>query len=216
VPGGIGSSALTGLLALMVSYLRKADGGAQAYAKGIAPLMARTNFTTMFRSLRKGEQRFFGANNAREWIHLVLSVAHTQTGMNGNTPLFRSGLVYLADVQGMSQAQVDVYRRRLDALTKTLWLTEMTRGTDVLSKEGWLQGGGAAGLAGEFESLGALGGRKERVGANAEVPAPIFELRRMNQNVDYTQWAGIAVGIFDYLLAVNQKQQAAYSRNRFW
>ena len=195
----VGSGALLGLLTLAASYLIRGDEAATSYAKNIAIVMARTDFGSLFRHLTAEERKHFAADGGAAFAALALDAA----GLSGTeaTPLFKNGLHY-EDRPGRRHDP-----RVLDGLTRGLWLTTITRGKDLLSKAGT----DIKAAKPEMESLGALGPRTETVGRG--VAAPIFELRRMQNQVPYTEWPGLALDVFDYLVSLNKLEATArYSR----
>jgi len=203
LPPNFGSDKLTGLLGVVVSYLKSADtANAQSYVKGIAPLMARTSFWAMFERLPVAEKTYLRQNNGAPFATLALGSA----GVAGAVPVLRGGI--------STPNPADRYK--LSGVTRQLWLEQMTQGVDLLSTVGFAAHFGVAPThadAKEFESMGKLGPKFETVGKgseNGEDAAPIFELRRMQKDVPYTDWLPLALGVFDFVKMLNKGKTGHY------
>lgn len=185
---------LIGLLSLIGSYLKTGERAHQ-YAKGIAPLMARNNFATIFAKLAAPVRVFFDANNQDEWVRLgaqLLNSLGIAGGLDAN--VFAGGVDIGIDP---------------DDLTRRMWLRGMPQGHDYLSRNEWPTAADRPFIMG----MGALPGVGEAVGAGGPAPniAPILEFRRMRKSMTFAEFADVALGAFDYVVRVNAIQPQQYS-----
>lgn len=197
-----GDANLKGFITLLVTYLVIGNSATQPrYAKQIAPLLARTNFSTMFHMLNPQVRAHFQAN-PNQFTRMVLGAA----GLNGteSTPLLRVGI---SGGGGGNNPHI------LDRVTRKRWLAGITQGQDILTEAGFDARFGANQGGDEMESLGRLGGRTEWVGADRHgrnrTRAPIFEMRRMQGTIPHTQWRQLALDVFDYIRQVNRRNRGA-------
>lgn len=185
-PPAAPSAQLRGLLTLVATYLISgAASRQQNYVKGIAPLLARTDFATMYAQLPQEEQ----ANFKKDPV-IFIDTALQAAGL----PLTDGPVV--AGVIGTAQPPVDIQH-----VTRRTWLRGMVEGTDLMSGAGYEQydwGRTDNGeLAPEFESMGSLGARTDPGNL------PILELRRMKKSVPYGQWTALARAAFELIQQVN-------------
>jgi hypothetical protein len=242
-PKGFPSPSLVGLCSLMLTYMIKAGGPqAVAYAKQIAPLMARTNFVGMYNAVPQQERKWLQAIKPPRWEGLWDYVLEA-----GNLSKDAGAPLFTADPNAAEGS-------RLTFLTRWWWIIGLPKGYDLLttddlatldldapgaplSKEqaGRLNATQDPSLAGEegkpptdeqaaylrnfrahqLFGLGGFGEKTEAVGGGA-VQAPIFELRRLMQSIDAHQFTEMALGVFDYITALNAtdagQQAPAYQR----
>jgi hypothetical protein len=192
------SKELISVLALIRTYLLKASTPS-AYAKSIAPLMARTDFSAIFRAMPESG---YYASYPAQWVALNLHVAGL-TGAGGQ-PFF-SGTSTYVDATEWADVQA--------AMSREEWLDAMARGTDLLTIANFPD----ANVAGHLFGFGKLGTATDTVGkrgSRTETQAPIFELRRMMGGVDYRVWATMALELFDYFVALNRRQQATFTATK--
>ena len=188
------SKRLRSLVSLLASYLIYGDvmdgkdSGSITYAKNIASVMGRTDFSTMFKMLSPEVQQSF-RSNPDSFVTLVLEASNLPD--TKTTSVIPSGLTY----EGVKKRWI------LDRITRDAWLTGIVKGKDILTKKKAPKGGS------EMESLGALGSKTEAVGPYAQA-APIFELRRMGTSVPLTEWKPLALRVFDYLVRLNNLDEA--------
>ncbi len=189
------SNELISFLALARTYLVKA-AAPMAYAKSIAPIMARTDFGAMFDHLP--EAAYYRVN-VPQWIALVLHVAG-MTGQ-GNQPFFTGTSTYTdptewADVQA--------------ALSRDRWLRDITAGIDRVTEKHFPD----PNVGGYLFGFGKLGTKTDVVGKRGgptQTNAPVFELRRMAGSIDYRVWATEALELFDYFIALNRRQHPTFT-----
>jgi hypothetical protein len=190
LPVNFPSDALVGLASLLLTYIMKGNGGPMQYAKGIAPIMGRTDFGSMFQTdIPPAEQLFLstvigGHSRLTDMFNDILPVAGIANGVNAqlftNNPTVPAG-------QGIAIA---------GQLSRETWLDNITLGVDQLTAANFPNALAQPHMFG----LGARGGHHEGTGGGA---APVFELRRMQQHITPHHFTEIAMGIFDYLVALN-------------
>jgi hypothetical protein len=206
------SPQLLGLLTLIRSYLRAGQsnlseehraipevryGTALSYPKQIADgaLLARTNFSKLFRLLPPSEQlRYYKDKGA--WLDLVRAAVGL-TVEDLFKPVIERGI------------QGDIKKQKVEQVgpTRIDWLVGITEGIDPLA----LTPGG--------ESLGELGEKTEGVSGGGRVEAGIFEFRgAQTTKIPLGAWKPFALDAFRFLLTLHdqslpipipQKKQAA-------
>jgi hypothetical protein len=200
------TDALLGLTAIAAVYLRGADAfvsmGTQ-FVKNLTPLMARTDFATMF-SLLPAAQRDYLAANPDDWVGLALAGA-SMGGDSPDRPLFTPGPLGQLAVEAQPVRQ---------ALTRKKWLTAMVGtgagakykpGKDLLTSKN----APVKTLRDEFASLGELGSATDPTGFPTNPKAPIFELRKM-KGAPVHQWKELALAIFRYTRGVNLRTRQKF------
>jgi hypothetical protein len=178
------SAELRGLLTLIATYLIPgASPRGPSFVKGIAPLLARTNFATIYGQLPEAEKLNFKANPGI-FIDLALRAAGMPTA---DAPVV-AGLI--------GTAQVDIRH-----VTRRTWLRGMVDGTDLMSSAGYAQYDWGRNdnpeMSQEFESMGAMGATMD------PDDKPILELRRMQPRVPFDEWGALAVAAFEIVRQVN-------------
>lgn len=190
LPGGFPSDALVGLCALMLSYIVRGQVG-QMYAKQIAPLMTRTDFGSIFNNdVPALERAFLSAVNGAEFIAMwtqILAYVGVAGGMAGQ--LFA---LEPASVAGMGF-------NISGSLTRQNWIRGISQGNDQLTPATFPSAPARPQLFG----LGGMGAVHDNVGPGGAIAAPILELRRMRQGVLPHEFTEIAMGLFDYVVALN-------------
>jgi hypothetical protein len=171
---------LHSLLTLVYAYLDMGRSGlVSAYAKTIAPVMARTDFATIFGLLDPPNRAYFQADPDR-WISLV------KTHPDYNWWSLRSAL-YSGGIRNSTEPN-EWYK----ALRRKDWLRSMAEGTDLLTRRHFPTAQGRH----ELEALGSHGPNTDAG------PAAIFELRAL-QDMNAPTWRRFALNLFDYVVALN-------------
>ncbi|OLP17676.1 hypothetical protein BST81_15260 [Leptolyngbya sp. 'hensonii'] len=197
------SDSLISLLALMRAYLDRASRS-MAYAKTMAPLMARTDFAKTFNLMPEAT---YYRSYPNEWVALVLHVAG-MTGQ-GNQPFFTGAVTY---TQGTDLTDLR------NALSREQWVRGISQGTDYLTEKNFPDQNVAAYLFG----LGKLGKRTDKVGqrrkffgTSTEVAeAPIFEFRRMAGDLPHTAWPQLALELFTYFKEANDLKDPTFTAEK--
>jgi hypothetical protein len=181
---------LTGLLSLIVAYLRMADQNrVTSYAKTVAPVMARTDFSALFGMLSPAEQTWYKANGGQRFFDLV-QAAPWLTTMNLADEVFAHGVQN--PTHGVGQAQ---------GLSRGKWLKGIPKGTDYLTGKKFPDKAQRK----DIEGLGAYGKKTDAIdlGAGQTVKAAILELRSMPQ-VPLNNLQAVADRLFLYSYLVNR------------
>jgi hypothetical protein len=182
-----GSDELMGLVALIVQYMRTAATALGGYPKTIAPLMARTDFATIFQMMP--EEIYF----RREPDDFVELVRMAVSDYDMSQPLFTRGIYH-------NTPRRAEHRDVLAGLSRDTWLRDMTQGTERLTALNFNDDGTAQP---HLESLGGYGDKTESVGhAGVQLDAPIFEIRSMGQLMS-SQWYTQAMDVFLFLVSLN-------------
>jgi hypothetical protein len=192
------SPSAVAIASAMRSYLITA-AGAIAYAKSLAPLMARTDFATMFQFVSGDDGEFFRAQ-PNFFVGLVLESA----GMRGteDEPVFAGKATHIdPDV-------LDELRR----MSRKYWISNVVKGTDYLTTENFPVENVDQALFG----LGGLGDKVDTVGGDKQPQheAPVFEFRRMQGRIEHYAWPTLAEEIFDWISRVNQGSGEHFSGAR--
>lgn len=176
---------LKGFLTLVLSYILVGHHQTDVYpySKIIAPLMARTNFYTMFRLLDADERALFTEN----FVLTAAGLAGT-----GATPLFAHGFW---NKGFWNEAAIN------RGPTRAAWIDSIIQGspgmlfgryaTDLMS-----QGSGSI-AAQNSSGLGAMAEADQRV--TGERDLAVLELRRLPKSVHRAEWRQMALDIFDAL-----------------
>jgi len=193
-PAKFGSTELKSFVALIAAYMKTAAGATVGYAKTIAPLMARTDFATMFTLVP--EHQFLADN-----FDLFRSIVSFTAALPMSEKLFPNGLYKDARSAGRGDTEA------LAGLTRFRWLFGITDGIDYLTaanfnKNPAAQADDPTAPKRDLESMGARGNTTERVGWFNK-PAPIFEIRALGQIHSPRAFSERALMIFDYLEALN-------------
>ncbi|HEY3608126.1 MAG TPA: DUF4157 domain-containing protein [Pseudonocardiaceae bacterium] len=185
-PAAPPSAELRGLLTLIATYLISgAASRQQNYVKGIAPLLARTDFATMYGQLPQEEQA-----NFKEKPAIFIDTALRAAGLPTTDGPVVAGVIGTTPPQG-----------NIQHVTRRIWLNGMVDGTDLMSGAGYARYDWGrtdnAEVASEFESMGSLGSRTD------PGDLPILELRRMKKSVPFGQWTALARAAFELIGRVN-------------
>jgi hypothetical protein len=173
---------LKGLLTLVVSYILVGHRQAARfdYSKLIAPLMARTNFYTMYRLLRPHEQTAFTED-------LVLTAARLPG--TGGSRMYKKGFPHHGRVEyGPTRAE---------------WIDSIKNGIPwafgVTARDLMSQGSGSAAAA-NSSSLGGMTEADTSVNGNKDLA--VLELRRLPKEIHRLEWKQMALKIFDVIVAL--------------
>ena len=202
VPANNGAPAatdgLTGLLSLVIAYLRMADQSlVRSYAKTVAPVMARTDFAALFRLLSPAERAWYKPNGGQAFFDLVQQ-APWLNGMNAGDEVFSQGVQN--PVLGVGQAQ---------GLTRGKWLKGIAKGTDYLTGKKFPD----KAQRGDIEGLGSYGKKTDSLdlGVGQTAKAAILELRAMPQT-DITLLPAVADRLFLYSYLANRGGPEKYGQ----
>jgi hypothetical protein len=211
-----GSTRLKGLVAYIYRYLSmgafvhgqnaQAFNLATPYAKNLTMFLARTDFKRMFGMLPRDELDLYGGaaygGGDAEVTAFVAMVAKAITdsgrAVNLDRRVFERGI---KNADGVTVKNIDVNCRA--------WLRDVASGTgDQLSSK--YQGAiGQAGIASELESMGNLGAKADRVGADAAGAANftgiVTEFRGDTGQKLPAEWKPYAVTVFTYLKQLNAR-----------
>lgn len=202
-PGGIPnppSAQLLGIISIIRSYLISAAGQI-AYAKSLAPLMARTDLGTVFDAL---PEKDFYRDNPQVFLNLVMDAS----GMPAqyDRPVFAGTTRYV---------HPDHWQALQDALSRRDWIYSITQGSghDLLTEANFPDRDVAELVFG----LGGLGNKTDTVGKKHTFSkdtktggAPVFEFRRMGQSNPHYAWPSLAVEIFDWLSQINDMKSGVF------
>ncbi len=164
------SDKLKGLTALLIAYLDMGKSGlVRSYAKTIAPIMARTDFATMFTMLPTTERDYYAGDSGGKFVDLLKEAGYSWYAMRGS--IYSGGIT---ESQEPSQWYLDLKRKD--------WLKSMTSkstvetGTDKLTPANYPTAQGKA----QIEGLGSYADRTDTVNTGAgPIDVPILELRSL-------------------------------------
>ena len=203
-PPELGSEELHGIVALIAGYMATADSASLGYAKTIAPIMARTDFATMFKMIDPEELKYF--KNDPDALVAILEFA---TGLDMATDVFPHGIYNDPRAKGGGDKDA------LKGLTRARWVTGIATGIDYLSAAKFNQNPDLDDVEdpnekkSDLESMGALGDRTEKVGT-AKKDAPLFEIRSLGQLATPGIMHQRALDIFKFLVALNEDKDAKF------
>ena len=214
-----GSARLKGLVAYIYRYLSMGAflhgqnaqefGRATPYAKNITLFLARTDFRKMFSMLPQDELDLYGgatyggdAGRVAAFVALV-TTAITDSGraINLNRRVFERGI---KNADGVTVRNIEI--------TCNDWLAGIANGTGDLLSSRYQKAAGQAGIAGELESMGNLGNKADKVGADADGVANnsgiITEFRGQTGQKLPNEWKPYALATFTYLKQLNALPRA--------
>ncbi|GAA4923841.1 hypothetical protein LX16_5330 [Stackebrandtia albiflava] len=197
VPQGFPSRSLVGLAGLILVYLQKAGRYNMEYAKQVAPLLARTDFGSMFvGDLPRAEAAWLRGDITGRWLRIF---SHALAGVPGDL-----------DSEVFAHTPGDTERAGFTLeLTRRHWLAQIARGMDLLTShrfpaarpgEDHLK---TAARRATLQGMGGLRDTHDSVGPSGNVAAPVFELRRIRPNRTAPEFAEIALSLFDHVRALN-------------
>jgi hypothetical protein len=198
------SAELIGLCSLLLSYTQRGLVG-QVFAKQIAPVMARTDFVGIFNDLPWMERLFLSAGGAINFNAMwtqILATAAVPGGIGAQLFAVEPGAVAGLGLGISTQ------------LTRQAWLTGIATGNDVLTPGNFpFALPLPPGVPDPIFGLGGMGGVHDPAPPGGGPDRPILELRRMPHGVSTHNFTEIAMGIFDYVVALNGPPAAvAYAR----
>lgn len=207
---------LKGLITILVSYINESKrpsgyDGLEAdlkhkialpYAKHTTILMARTDLGTLFNSIPKNVIKPY-IDDPKSFVQLIVTAAGD---VNANSLFFAKGIkAHNSDTTDelLEENKVDeAYRVIYPEITLGQWLTALTKGKDLLTNRTWKYTWRGSGT--DFEGMGRLGSRKDRVGKNKAAEAPIFEFRKVKTAMNADQWKDWSVKTFKYISDLNK------------
>jgi hypothetical protein len=196
LPNNFPSDELVGLCSLLLSYIKRGIVG-QMYAKQIAPLMARTDFGSIFSNdLPRQEQTFLSNNGGAQFINMWREIINT-AGVTGSI----NGQVFAQEPLTVVNAGLNIS----GSLTRQAWLEGISQNHDQLTANNFPFAAPLPNnIPNPFFGLGAMGDKHDNVDpTNTNIQAPILELRRMPQGVNPHDFTEKAMGIFDHIVALN-------------
>ena len=229
-PAGFPSPELVGLCALILPYIVRAAGPAVACAKQIAPLMARTDFGQIFANDVPGAETAWlqgmGAARFRGMWTCILNAAGVGGGLAA--PLFaaepaaalgaelpaamtraqwlnsiaaNNDLLTSANIPAVAAAPLTLAQAQVLTASGNVAVLPANAGAPAtLAQTNWLTQHRQAQVFG----LGGVAGAHDVVNPGpGALNAPIIELRRMLQGVNPHDFTEMALGIFDYIRALN-------------
>jgi hypothetical protein len=191
LPGAAASDALVGLCGLLLSYIMRGTVG-MPYAKQIAPVMARTEFGTIFTNLPPAEQAFFSAGGGVEFRAMFTAIL-AQAGVGGGlaAQLFQ----FEPAVPAAAVPPVNIS----GSLSRSQWLSGISQNNDLLTSLTFPSAPARPHMFG-LGGFGALQGPDPTGGG---VLRPILEFRRMAAGVAPHTFTEVAMGVYDYIVALN-------------
>ncbi|MEP7356282.1 MAG: DUF4157 domain-containing protein [Anaerolineales bacterium] len=193
------SPKLAGLVALLIAYLDMGQSGlVRSYAKTIAPVMARTDFATMFAMLPDNERDYYAGDNGGKFVDLLKGAGYNWFAMRGS--------IYSGGIRESSEPNA-WYKD----LTRKDWLKSMTApstgaGTDKLTPASFPTQRGKD----EIEGLGSYANRIDKVVVGSTtIDVPIVELRSL-PTMDATTFADFAVKLTRLVGFMNQLQDKTF------
>ena len=214
-PGHTPSRELRSLLTLIAVYVTQGAKSAGAGLNAVKLLwfiMARTDFGKLFSQLPTDEQDHY-RKNPKHWVryicHDVMGAVSQAVDENGK----------LIDRKITDYRQLKHDDRIEIPITRKEWLTEMTKGRDLLTEhahptKSWKDKKTYLDVHGEhrLRGSGALGDKMDHIVVNdLEYDGAIFEFRgpgTEKNDMGYTLWKDYAVKAYRFLGAVNTHQKS--------
>jgi hypothetical protein len=190
----IGNEKLSGfatLLALYVYIFHDPTGGKDDYAKGVMPLLAKTNFAYMFGKLDQAERDQY-SQNPDQFVNLILNLVNSQQSATNKVT---------EDKPVMVQKRFNKSLGNEGNLLLKTWLEGITQGVDNLTEKHY------SNLFG-FGNLKSLKEKGEDVGSGAKADPGqkmVLEFRGGSQGrggfLPSEEWRDF---VYDYFLLVRQ------------
>jgi hypothetical protein len=216
----LGTAEFKGLIALLTSYIlfgrkQSPDYPPLNYAKLISnSILLRTDFGSMFKKLSVAERQHY-ENTPDEFVALVMEACKPPNNTPPQQSLEEWSNIAVLE-RGVRRGYTRgtrAYNQRVNSpatrLTRGEWLTSITQGRDLLSSYHVPE------LASQLEGLGALGPvtdpigeaptETELIGERDRGQGMVMEFRNMKKDVPYPRWRDLALGIFDYIRALNER-----------
>jgi hypothetical protein len=198
MPALLQTPQLEGLVSLAASYIIEGAPGAGGesdqyaveYAKAITILMARTNFAAMYNANSLAGARGHFAANAGSFVNLVMGAAMRENGRNWNVNARAGAAGLLLERSLFRNGQLYQPNQLANNITRRAWLEGIQAGADLSTRF-------------DPSSMGKLGNRMDRVGPLQGEQGAILEFRKMGTHVPHTQWAALALRVYNYVSALN-------------
>lgn len=217
------SREMRSLVSLIAAYLHRggaSPGSGLSAVKQLWFIMARTDFSALFKQLPNDEQTRY-STRPNDWVHYICNVVMPLVniryagGMNPDDFLIDRKITDYKELDGDDRVQIDITRRQ--------WLRGMTAGTDVLTAaahpakwwqrkdkkmykdvngEHRLRGSGALGDKLDELVLDDLAGAP----GTGTLHMPVFEFRAPGvgaNTMPYSAWSDYAVKAYRFLAATN-------------
>ena len=216
------SREMRSLVSLIAAYLHRggaSPGAGLAAVKQLWFIMARTDFSTLFKQLPSAEQMHYSAQ-PNDWVDYVCGTVMPAVKptyapkMDPDGWLIDRKITDYRELQGDETVQIEITRRQ--------WLVGMTAGRDLLTQAAhphqWWNRKDLKmykDVNGEhrLRGSGAMGDKMDEIvlaniqsGGTGTLDAPIFEFRApgVGANVmSYTAWGDYAFKAYRFLAAVN-------------
>lgn len=178
-------SGLATLLALYIYIFHDPTAGTEDYAKGVMPILAKTNFAYMFSKLDQAERDQY-SQDPDQFVDLILAVVNSQTGTKTITK----------NKAVIPPTRLNKTRGKARELSLETWLKEITKGTDKLTEQYYPKLFGFGNLKSKGEKVGS--GAKADVGEKM-----VLEFRggSLSGFLPSERWWDFA---YDYFLLVRQ------------
>lgn len=207
VPAGFGSGSLVGFMALIYTYLKRAEMKVGTYPKSLFPLLGITDFGAMFGMLPQADKTPF---TTTPQLFADINLAAAGMAGAGDTAFFAGGFKH--PMTNMTQEESQAAGNILSVITRAGWLRNIVRGIDMLTQ-------GVAHVD-ALESMGKFH-RGEQVGQthlfkkDTTTAAPILELRRMSGGVTIQNWKDLALDVYDFIVKLNDKTATEFESDRY-
>jgi hypothetical protein len=205
LPEAFGSEALVGLISLIHTYLKKAEGTqVRDYPKSLFPLLGISNFAAMFRMLPEDDQAPF--KQEPQMFVLINLQAANMSGTGGKS-LFTKG--FAEQLSNTTQEESEHAAQILGSISRADWLAPIPGGQDILTRaftKSIKQDVPSLESLGKFDYGEKVGKKPKSKEMDTRPTAPILELRRLRQQVPISEWKDFALDIFDYIVMLNNEK----------
>jgi hypothetical protein len=180
------SQDLAGLVTLLAFYIYKFHQKVEkpdSYAKGVMPILAKTNFAEMFKRLNSVEKKKYN-KKPKKFVDLVLKAVNS-IGFNveKNSPVIPQGRVEKGN-----------FNWKVGDLTLEDWLAAIPTGTDRLTEQHYEELFGFGNLGGK-EGVGGTGEKVDLTPKDKAAMVLEFRAGVGGLQIPVKQWEGFA---FDY------------------
>ncbi|BDD05561.1 hypothetical protein [Aureibacter tunicatorum] len=189
------SPELIGLVTLMVNYIECPMINFHTYTKGMFPVMARTDFASIYELLPDEEQQFFQQDDGLYFMRIFELVDFDPSF---RCPHFMQEQFF---TKGVRRENLHAPIQDLDHLSRELWIRNIPLGVDALTTKNYP---GPDFQKEDLNTMGSWEGMFDKIGPQKQ-SVPIFELRRLQYTNNTEELGKIAHDVFLTIMALNNE-----------
>ncbi|BDD09289.1 hypothetical protein FUAX_17210 [Fulvitalea axinellae] len=191
---------LMGLLRVVGMYLMFGSQEVGHYPKSFVPVLARTDVATMFEKLPRPLKATLRNYKANLWRAVVDDLCGL-LGIGGLSARFFA--------RGVYQYHTNLAMRNMlgKDLTRDDWVSNLPFGKDLLTEKHYPDRHRAY----LFRAMGGMGAHMDK--DSDKTGAPVFEFRKINKDVPFSEWQSFGQSVFKYIYALNRGEDKAFGED---